>query len=105
MTAPARKANHELPGFERPVVDDLEAVCAAFLEARDDKRRARDDEAEARAVATAMLADRADELERDLDGNPTYVYRDGARAFALKLATTTKLVVEVLDDGEREDIG
>lgn len=103
MTAAARKRNIELPGLERPVVDDLEAIAAAFLEAREDKRRARDDEAEARAVATEKLIELADVLEKDAHGNPTYIYRDGTRAFALKLATSTKLSVEVLDDGTGAD--
>lgn len=105
MTATAMKANNELPGFERPVDDELEAVCAAFLDAREDKRRARDDERDAREAATAKLIERADGLERDARGNPTYVFRDGARAFALKLSTSTKLTVEVLDDGSDEGGG
>jgi len=105
MTA-ATKRNLELPTLERPVHDDLEAVCAAFIEARDDKRRARDDEKEAREVATAKLRALEHTLEQDAHGNPTYVYRDGLRAFALKLSSSTKLTVETLDDGTPdEDIG
>ena len=98
MTA-ALKRNTELPGFERPANDDLDAVIAAFLEARDDKRRARDDERDARDVATSKLAELAETLERDEHGNPCYVFRDGARSYALALSTSTKLTVKVLDDG------
>ena len=101
--AAVAKVNPELPGVERPTNESLEEVCAQFLEARDDKKRARDDEKAARAAATERMREVADKLEVDAHGNPTYVYRDGTRAVALKLSTSTKLTVEVLDDGSGDD--
>lgn len=101
------KRQPEIPGTERPTHNILDEVFAPFLDARDEAKASRKAVKDARENATERMLAIADKLEKDDHGNPCYVYRDGAREVALKLVTSTKLVVEnLLDSNDAdEDIG
>jgi hypothetical protein len=94
------KQQPELPGAERPDDPELFSACGDFIDAKAEQDIAKTKVGEARAVVTTLLQERAEILERDKHGNPTYVFSDGERSRAFHLVTGQKVTVEVLDGDE-----
>lgn len=106
--AAVKKKQPELPGAERETISLLDEVLAPLLDAREEAKQLRESVKSMRDAATERMKGIASSLERDEHGNPCYVFRDGERAIAIKLVTSTRLVFESLGDNNADvdqDIG
>ena len=97
---PRTRSQAELPGAERPNDPDLFDVCGEFIEHSELEAEQKSLKNAARKAMTALIKDKADSLEKDKRGNPTFVYADGERRRAFHLVTGHEVTVEVLADEE-----
>lgn len=89
----------ELPTMERPRIDVLDESIGNWLDAKRAAKTTKDAAADALAIATDKMHEAADELEKNDHDNPCYVYRDGTKEIAVSIASSSKLVSEVIIDG------
>lgn len=89
------KRNPELPGTERAAHPILDEVFGPLLELRESHKASKTALEDAREAATARMItlDAQGGLEKDTEGRPCYVYRDGEQHVKLTLVTATKLSI------------
>lgn len=85
MSAAAAKTHQELPGFERPTIKAIDAKFAPYLKLRDQHLSLTRKLKEAKDGWQAELTAQRENLEKDSDDDPVYVYRDGKRSFRLAI--------------------
>lgn len=88
----------EVPGTERPTIPELETAFDEFLKARAAETAAKTKHKEKRLAATTAMRAVVDQLERDENENPCYVYRCDGEETSLALSTSDKLVVKSLSE-------
>ncbi len=79
------KTHGELPGFERPTIKAIDAKFAPYLVLRDEHISLTSKLKAAKTTWQDELAAQRDKLEKDGDGDPVYLYRDGKRKFRLAI--------------------
>ncbi len=85
MSAAAGKTSPELPGFERPTIKAIDKKFAPYLELRDAHIALTAKLKAAKTLWQDELRAQREDLEKDGDDDPVYVYRDGKRVFRLAI--------------------
>ncbi len=104
--AAAAKTNAELPGFERPTIKAIDKVFAPYLELRDDHIALTTKLKAAKTTWQDVLGAQRENLEKDGDGDPVYVYRDGKRKFRLAIEhSDEKVTCSEIKGSDSDDDG
>ena len=81
----AHKKQAEIPGTERPVIQDLEDAAVQYVADRDDRIEKGKEEKKSKVALKAAIEAHRAELETDKKGNLVYTYYDGERELEVKL--------------------
>ncbi len=72
-----KKKQAEIPGFERPTIDEIDALCAEHQKTLERAKKAKVRAEAAKEAAQVCILKHLKKLETDMEGNHVYLYRDG----------------------------
>ena len=90
----------EIPGTERPRIDDIEKAMKTYLKWRNQRQKLTPKEKEAKEALMQRMREHADDLEKDEDGNSVYLFDDGETRQLAKFSIDENVSVRAAPDDD-----
>ena len=90
----------EIPGTERPVIEDIEKAMKLYLKWRNQRMKLTPKEKEAKDALMQRMREHMDDLEKDEDGKSVYLYDDGETKQIARFSTDENVSVRTAPDDD-----